>query len=342
MGKTKTIVSVIAAAIAVLLLAGCSADALMGTGKALGSLRYATADNGGDEKMEAATRSVEGFVERYENLIDWEKWVQNGGKRYINTEGEERVEGDLSMRSDIDSRKLFSDLMKEITDNIIAAKDSSSSDKDLKAALNTPYKDYDGVKKAYAGKTTAWYSHKSMRHVINVFPNVAAITMMVVPTGSDKIQKVYAYDSPFPIQGSEIAFIATEAFYGLLPRMAAFLQDLIQALGKPSESKPFPISDFKYILDNIASATKDRTDVTVGDKIVMCMVLDIINTTVDGLVKYADSHPGSGAERFDDLTAEWLLANCSEGIDRIYSDLEVVGYIYDCNIDFAAMIGKLL
>lgn len=349
MKRTGTIVSVIAAAVLVCILAGCSADALMETGKNLGSLRYATADNGGDEIMKDAVKSVDGFIERYESLLDWDKWAAGDGKRYINDKGEEKVDGELTLRKDIDAWTEFSKLMEELTDNILAAKDTSSSDKELKAALNTLYKDYDGKTKKYKGHAVDWYSHRSMRQVINVVTTVSSITGVVLPTGSDTIEKLYAYDSPFPVQGSEICFIASEALYTLLPKMGSYLMDFIQKVTtKPSGGggegggSSFNISDYKYILDNMSASVGNRKDATVGDKIVMCMVMDIVRMTVDGLTKYADTHPGSGAERFDDLNAEWILGNCCGSLDRIYAELEVIGYIYDCNIDLAGIAGKLL
>ena len=344
MKRTRTIVSVIAAAVLVCILAGCSADALMETGKNLGSLRYATADHNGDGIMKEAVETVDSFIERYESLQDWNKWAEEGGKRYINDQGEEQIDGQLMFRRDIDAVTEFSKLMAELTDDILAAKNTSSSDKDLKAALNTPYKDYDGTKKTFKGHAVEWNSHKGLKQVINVVPIVSSVMMMTGITGNEAtIQKIYAIEAPFPIMGSEICFIATEAIYTIMPKMGNFMMDFIEKVKQPSEGgSSFNISDYKYIIDNIAAAVGSRKDATVGDKIVMCMVFDILNMTVDGLKKYADSHPGSGAARFDDLNAQWILGNLSESLDRVYAELEVIGYIYDCNIDLAGIAGKLL
>jgi hypothetical protein len=345
MKRRNIMILVLAAALTVCLLAGCSADALMGTGKALGNLRYATADKGGDTHVEDATRTVGGFVERYETLLDWDKWAADGGKRYIDTEGQEKVEGQLNIKSDLESRKKYNDLLTELATNIIAAKESSSSDAALKAALNTLYKDYDGVKQTYKGKAIDWNNHTGMRQVINVVPTVSAVIGMVLPPGSEAITKLYAYSSPFPIQGSELCFIVSEVYQTVSTKMTSFLFDFITFVTQPSGGggSKVKLEDFKYILDNISASVGDRKDVTVGDKITMCMLEDIINLTLDGLIRYANTHTeGSGADRFKDLNAEWVLANCSDSIDRIYAELEVIGYIYDCNIDLAGLAGKLL
>ena len=341
MRKNRIVVALLLAAV-LCILAGCSADALMGTGKTMGKLSSAGTGHGGDRYVDEATSSVESFIERYESLLDWDRWAQEGGKRSVSPEGKETVEGQLFLKSDEQTRNDFNALLGELIEKIIAAKESSASDESLKAALNTLYKDYDGVKKPYKGKAVEWYSHKGMKEVINVVPIISGIISMVVPSGSDAIEKLYAYDSPFPIQGSEMCFLISDAYQIFMMKMLPFLSDLIQVFTKPSSGGNLPVSNLKYMLDNMASSVGDRKDVTVGDKIVMCMVVDIVDMTLNGIVKYADEHTGSGAERFDDLNTEWILANCGSELDRIYSELEVIGYIYDTNIDVGAITGMML
>ena len=56
--------------------------------------------------------------------------------------------------------------MRNVVDKILAAKGSSASDAKIRAALDTLYKDYDGVKKPYKGKTIDWSGHKAMKELI--------------------------------------------------------------------------------------------------------------------------------------------------------------------------------
>ena len=339
--KKHRMVLAVALIAAVCLLAGCSADQLMGTGKTLGQLGNAGTGYGGEKHVADATETVEGFIEKYESLIDWDRWKAEGGSESI-VDGKETVQGQMYIKSDEQSRKEYRDLIDRLVQHITAARESRASDESLKAALNTLYKDYDGVKKPYKGVTTEWMSHKGMKQVINVVPIISAIMGMVIPPGSEVIEKVYQYDSPFPVQGTEMCLLVSDVYQLVLTKMTGFLFDFIQFVSKPSTGKPFPVSDLKYMLDNMAASVGDRKDVTVGDKIAMCMIIDIVDMAGNALVKYAESHPGSGAERFDKLNAEWILGACGAELDRIYTELEVVGYIYDTNIDAAAITGIML
>ena len=341
--KKNRIVSALVLAIVVCILAGCSADALMGAGKTLGNLGNAGTGYGGNGHVAKATETVEGFIEKYESLLDWDRWKAEGGKETV-VDGKETVEGQLYIKSDEQSRKEYNDLISSLKDRIIAARESRASDETLKTALNTLYKDYDGVKKPYKGKTIEWLNHKDMKSVINVVPIISAIMGMVLPPGSEALEKIYKYDSPFPIQGSEMCLLVSDVYQQVLTKMTGFLFDLMQAISKPSGGggKPFPVSDLKYIIDNMSASVGDRKDVTVGDKIAMVMIVDIVDMACNALVKYAETHPGSGADRFKDLNAEWILGNCGTELDRIYSELEVIGYIYDTNIDAGGIAGILL
>ncbi|MBQ2049199.1 MAG: hypothetical protein II493_02165, partial [Spirochaetales bacterium] len=75
----------------------------------------------------------------------------------------------------------------------------------------------------------------------------------------------------------------------------------------------------------------------------MFMIYDIVDTTCNTLAKYVDQHKEETPEtKFDSLNAEWILGNCSVEMDRIFSELQVIGYIYDTNIDVAGISGMLL
>ena len=61
--KKHRMVLAVALIAAVCLLAGCSADQLMGTGKTLGQLGNAGTGYGGDKYVSRAAESVNGFIE---------------------------------------------------------------------------------------------------------------------------------------------------------------------------------------------------------------------------------------------------------------------------------------
>lgn len=344
--KKHRIVLAVALAAAALMLAGCNADQLMGTGKALGQLSDAGAGHGGDKYVSQAADSVNGFIETYESLIDWEKWEKNGGTREITEEGREVVTGELVMKSDEATKLAYVAMRNKLISSIIKASETRSSDAALRAALNTSFRDYDGVKKPYKSKTVDWFGYKGFREVVNGNTWSAAIISMVVPVGAE-IEKIYSYSMPFFVQGSDVSMLLRTTMQTVLEKVFKYdfssLIAVVNKIKKGGGESKFKVEELKYILDNIVKNVGDRKDPTVGDKIAMFMIYDIVDTTCNTLAKYVDQHKEETPEtKFDSLNAEWILGNCSVEMDRIFSELQVIGYIYDTNIDVAGISGMLL
>ncbi|MBO4279152.1 MAG: hypothetical protein J5891_05010 [Spirochaetales bacterium] len=344
MKKHRIVLAVALTAVA-LMLAGCSADQLMGTGKALGQLSDAGTGHGGDKYVSQAAESVNGFIETYESLIDWEKWEKDDGTRTV-TEGKELVSGELVMKTDEATKLAYVAMRDKMITSIIKASETRSSDASLRAALNTSFRDYDGVKKPYKSKTVDWFGYKGFREVVNGNTWSAAIISMVVPVGAE-IEKIYSYSMPFFVQGSDVSMLLRTTMQTVLEKVFKYdfssLIAVVNKIKKGGGESKFKVEELKYILDNIVKNVGDRKDPTVGDKVAMFMIYDIVDTTCNTLVKYVDQHEEETPEtKFDSLNAEWILGNCSVEMDRIFTELQVIGYIYDTNIDVAGISGMLL
>ena len=333
MKRKRMIISVLAGVLAVCLLAGCSADALMGTGKALGNLGHATLDNGGDVLVDDAVKAVAGFIEEYESYIDF-----SGAVRSVDETGKETIEGMIQVYPEENMAKISS-MVDSLCSAILRARETSSSDEDLRAELDTPYPDYDGVKRSYTGKTASWNSYTVVGDLVDSSSTVAMLISIAAGMGND-LSGAMAVNLPLPIQTSEL-FVPLTA---VAPRMMSHIA-FFQKIGK-SEGGKITADDFKYIQESIAEHVGDRKYETVGDKIAWCMVLDIANSFVDVLDRYLKAYPDekdeNGKPSYESLNAQFILGKCGKELDKAMSCLEVIGYIYGFNVDAAGLVGKLL
>ena len=315
---------VICAVLVLALVAGCSADSIMRTGKAMGKLGDASFGGVGVKLADDAAKSVDDFTEKLEALLSFDGVSRTG-------EGaDEKIEGVVMLNGGGFSDK-FSALMKDVVDKILAAKNSSASDAKIRAALDTLYKDYDGVKKKYTGKTIGWSGHKAMKELINCSALPANLISMV--PGFD-VTKLYAYDVPFPFHESDILALISRAGTIAMTNMS-FVKKLMEGGGGQSK---FNISQLKYIPESISSYVGKRMDPTVGDKLAFYIIYDLVDTTARVLKKYSQAYPGD----YDHLTADWLFKNCVSELDRAMADLSAIGYIYDFGVDVSGIAASLI
>ena len=320
--------------LALCLFAGCSADALMNTGKTLGQLGSAGLGTGGDVTVAKAAETINGFIEAYEECLLWDGTCV----RTIDEKGAEKINGDL--RRIANSDKIMFELLGNVLYDVQKAKDSKAADAELRKALDTLYKDYDGQKRSYKGYTADWFGHVNAKEIVNVLDSIPSMLLNYLPAGMD----LALYNLPFPVQGSEFLTLLSYAQDHLLSFIsyANAIAAKIQRSGGGGESK-FKIKDLKYIPESIEKYVNGRKDVTVGDKIAFCFIYDLVQTALKVLDRYVEQHPEEDDNTmFDSLNAEWILGNCGAEIDRVMAELEVVAYIYDFNLDVAGLVGKIL
>ena len=334
MKKTNMILPVLVAALVLCFLAGCSADALMDTGKALGNLGHATIDKGGDELVNTAVQAVAGFIEEYESYIDYKDVT-----RTVDESGKETIEGSLQVYPSENMEKITS-MVDNLTATIIRAKESSSDDSALRAELDTPYSDYNGVKRSYKGQTIDWYCYKNLQGVANSSSTVGMLINMAAGFGAN-LTPILSFEIPLPIQVGEVLVPLT----GVAPKMMAHL-NFFKKIGEGGGSGKIKVDDFKYILDGMKKYVGGRTYETVGDKIAWCMVFELADSFANVLNRYLKAYPDEkdkdGIPTYESLNAQFILGKCETELDRVMSCLEVLGYIYDFNIDAAGLAGKLL
>ncbi|MBQ7281902.1 MAG: hypothetical protein IJR16_03915 [Spirochaetales bacterium] len=317
------------AVLALCLFAGCSADALMSTGKTLGKLGSAGFGTVGDEHVAGAASTVKGFVERYEDTLDW----SNVHRTVDPATGKEHFDDFifLQFKTGAEGIPAFTSLLSETVSSIIKAKQSGASDGALRAALDA----------RYDGNAKEWYSYRTLGPALDA-SGVGALLAMVPGASADAIKNV---KMPFLTNSGEYQILINRAINDIAMSHMADVMSLvayIKTSGGGGESK-FKFQDLKYIPDRIDAYVKDRDYVTVGDKITSCMVLDLVNAAYDIFLRFIAEFPcDPEGKNFENLKAEWILGKCGAELDRVMADLEALAYIYDFNLDVAGLVGKIL
>ena len=110
------------------------------------------------------------------------------------------------------------------------------------------------------------------------------------------------------------------------------------------QSKPNSVlEELKRIPERISQYVGDRTYQTVGDKLAVCLIYDVLDAVNVVLDTYVAQHPDEEMfKEYADLNYKWVLANCGAQLDRVMSDLTLFAYIYDIRLDVAGLVSGLL
>ncbi len=326
-----------------IILVGCSADQLSGAGSTLGQLRNAGTGHGGDSHVSTASEFVSSFVEEFESCLNL-----NMSYRKVKESGQEMIIGNVGIYPYLETLIKLDILILDSSVDLVKVAECAADDSGLRTLLDTPYKDYDGVRKSYRCKTLDWYSYRKVGDFFQVSDMCSALVYTILGTDVD-LRDLNSMTIPFPAQVSDVLVVLNKAFE--MTKHTGLILKLLKNSGKDIETdralsgKKVAI-DLSFLVDGIAAYVGDRKEPTVGDKITVCLLYDVIDQIIDCLDLYVELHPeekdAMGMYTYASLTSGWILGNCSDELDRIMTDLEAVGYIYDFNIDVASVFSGLL
>lgn len=293
-------------------------------------------------------------------------------------------------------------LMHVLSADIQSARNTGRSDKPIRDALDARYDgshSYAPAFKKFGGIIDSWqqlsdlidnaYTIMEWADILNLIfenPTVESVTNLVRAT----IDSVRNFDLLIPVQAHDFFMVLDKAI-NLVQNH--FMLGVNIALGNypPSGggsggqggggqggqsggqgggggqsggSSGFSINDLKYIYDGVVSYVGDRTYQTVGDKMAICLMYDVLDAAKSILDKYVEDNPdefkvledllapdselsvldvlaGIG-EMYSDLDYKWVLMNSDSELDRVISDLTLITYIYDIRIDIPGLIRGLL
>lgn len=338
--KIKGIV-VCAIALALLVIAvSCSADALQKTGESMGNIAKAGMGKAGESLVTEAAEEIDGFTAKYEFCLKFHDPL------YVIDEETGREKAEIvSVKTteydEYDGNKVLKELAASIVFQIGKATETSSSDEAIRAALAKPYKGLTCERPVFRRFGDALEGSTTGSGILGMLAMLATMDGIELPEGL--IDNITNYVVPIPIQAYDTLPILDKAL-----GLAAHVYSLIQfnkehPQPEPSSGSSFDWSVLLSIPESIAANCGDRTYQTVGDKFSIALLYDIMDAALEVFVSYRDTHVDQESNvDYSEFGFKWILANCSDLINRVVADLNAIGYINGTHIDAAGIIGSYI
>ena len=311
----------------VALLAGCSAEALQKSSGNMEKLGKAGLGTAGESVVNEAVELLNGFIEKYEACFQW-------NSPNYNNDG--KADMSIFLTGEVNGEKELEKLSASVVKAILKAAETGASDKAMREALSMKYPE---TGKAYHPQYYVTYGNfgEVLNGSVIGVTVLAALPMFLSDplAGQALIAKVQAYDVPIPLAAYDIV-----PMLGKTMNMALAHMNLITYINnKEQEASPFDVSTLAYIPEGIAANTGDRTYQTVGDKVTMGLLYDIVILFDELITDYENKNTVESTVDYSKLSFEWVLKNCSDQIDRAIADLNTISYINGIHIDAAGLIG---
>jgi uncharacterized membrane protein YgcG len=280
-------------------------------------------------------------------------------------------------------------LTKALVTDIQKAKATGLSDKPIRAVLDSRYEGYaySGYEayRKFGGILDSWKEMSELLENLDVLLDwVNIINMLaespVIESTTAKVRSIIdatrEFDMVIPVQTHDVFMIVDKVkdivfnHYELGLRIALEkLDDALEEGGGQSggggqssggsqgggSSSKFNINDLRYIYDGIVAYVGGRTYQTLGDKISICLIYDVLDAAKSILDTYRENNPDDFPEAeeskeddeaykrwYSHLDYKWVLTNCESDLDRVISDLTMITYIYDIRIDIPGLVSGVL
>lgn len=325
-----------------MILAGCSADALMQTSEKMENMGKAGMGKAGEAVVDEAVTETEGFVAKNESYMNFYN------PPYDPETGKANIVTFKTMKDDgCDGEQALRDLCASFVTRIGKATETSASDKAILEALAQPYPEtgitYPGpvfrrFGDALDGSTTGG-------GILGMMTMLAYTYEFLDPSLVDSIT---GYNVPIPIRAYDTLPILNKAM-----SVASYILELVQYNKEHPQPAPEPEpsgTSFDYtsllaIPESIAAHTGDRNYQTVGDKISVALIYDILDAVNSVFAEYKKTHledPTNeySAVDYSEFGFKWIMKNCAGYIDRVVADVNAIGYINGTHIDAAGIIGS--
>ena len=340
----KGIVLIAAVLVVLAVMVGCSADALMQTSEKMENMGKAGMGKAGEAVVEEAVTETDGFVVKNESCFNYYNppYDPETGKANIVTVKTMEDGG-------IDGEQALRDLCASFVTKIGKATETSASDKALLDALAKPYPEtgatYGGPVFRKFGDALAGSDTGS--GILGMLLMLATMDGIELPP--DLVDNITNYNVPIPIQAFDTLPILNKSML-----VASYILELVQYKKAHPEPTPEPEpsggASFDYtsllaIPESIAAHTGDRDYQTVGDKISVALLYDIMDAVSGVFADYKKTHLTDQTNEYSDVDYsefdfKWIMKNCGGYIDRVVADVNAIGYINGTHIDAASIIGS--
>ena len=340
-------IALIAAALIILaILVGCSAEDLQKSSESFSEMGKAGMGKAGEAVVEEAVAETDGFVEKnesylvyYNPLYDIVVDEQTG----LEKEKANIVTVKTVTDSGFDGNQALRELCASFVSKIGKATETSASDKALLDALAKPYPETGTTygRPVFRRFGDALAASETGSGILGLLAMMSTMDGVELPEGLT--ESITDYIVPIPIQAYDTLPILNETML-----TASYILELVTY--NKEHPKPEPEISFDYnsllsIPESIAAHTGDREYQTVGDKICVALLYDILDAVNGVFGDYKKTHLKDPTNEYSDVDYsefdfEWIMKNCGSYIDRVVADVNAIGYINGTHIDAASIIGS--
>ena len=347
----RGIVLIAAAFVVLAVMVGCSADALMQTSEKMENMGKAGMGKAGEAVVEEAVTETDGFVVKnesylkyynplYDIVVDEETGLQKEKANIVTvkTTADDEFDGEQALR----------DLCASFVTKIGKATETSASDKALLDALAKPYPET-GVtygRPIFRKFGDALAGSETGSGILSMLLMLATMDGIELPP--NLVNDITNYVVPIPIQAYDTLPILNKTML-----VASYILELTQYNKEHPKPTPEPgpsgaTFDFSSLLaipESIAAHTGDRSYQTIGDKISVALLYDILDAVSGVFAEYKKTHLTDPANQYSEVDYsefgfEWIMKNCESYIDRVVADLNAIGYVNGTHVDAASIIGS--
>lgn len=327
------------------LLVCCSADFLMNTGKNLISLGNTAMIARNSQAVDDAVEMVNSFIEESESAFDW---PEDGLKH-------EPQDRKPTFKSGDEGKPYYFSAVKETVDAILAARDSSAKDKELREALNakyegkasdlTPYTSlYAGLQKTnLVGYLISALEDPNNRDNIVMLLYVMGVRGISTETIKDGIDKIKDISIPFPLTSMDYWLVVGTILEEHNTDNIGALKDLANA-ESGGETEKADLSILKQFQKDIVNSVAERKYQTVGDKIVVGAICELVSSVVELNYNYRQTPQYTEADEQHKYTEfmNYLLSEGKPVVEKAVNYLDAISYIYDVRLDLAGLAAAMV
>ena len=321
------------------LLIGCSADDLQKMNSSIGRLDGAGLGTAGNKVVKEASDTVDSFVENFENCFVWYDPVfieeEGTGRKLANgfsiiTDTEEDPE-------DFDGDVRITGLTRDVVRLILKAGESKASDKALREALSAKYE----------GDLREGPAFRKVEDTFSGTDGMDPTQYLVVvlqrfsENAEDRVNQIKQYSIPMPFSSYDMLLVMNKGLLIMFSNVP-FIRTMLglykqnnQEEGKAVSSASLNVESLRYIPEGIEASVGDREYQTVGDKLAIAIIYDMMDALGTVCIRFSEDNQ-------EELSFDWILKNNGDQIDRITSDLHAIAYIYDFHIDVAGFLGEFM
>ncbi|MBR2281872.1 MAG: hypothetical protein IJ863_04540, partial [Spirochaetales bacterium] len=234
----------------------------------------------------------------------------------------------------------------ETTLAVLKAKVSGAKDGSLRAALNEKYVGKYSEAKEYKNTLEGLHRTPVIGGFLTLLENSETIKFLIQILNLDPSLAEQAGNIPDVLQNTDSPIPLRSFDYNIFAdKILLRLEDVKKMVeNRNGAGKPVKI-DLQVLLDfhnDVKASVGSRDYQTVGDKLAVGILYNLLSAVCDVIDAYKETPEYKEAESFEGFDANWIMANISDKVDTVMGYIDAIGYIYDCKLDVAGLVGGMI